>query len=145
MSCVKSDTQSQKPTIDHVHHFDSQKKNMTSKVCMSINNLNNKGRMQGYISSMSVCLCVCPRWISETAAPTNIKFGQLTHVMILTKMKYYFFMYTDYFWNKLQFTKYQTFLYISKTVNRTNAKFRHSIANQVILLHVEFHYVPTIG
>ena len=52
------------------------------------NDLNNKGRMQGYISSMCVCLCVCPRWISETAAPTNIKFGQLTRVMILTKMKY---------------------------------------------------------
>ena len=50
--------------------------------------LNNKGRMQVYISSMSVGLCVCPRWISKTAAPTNIKFGQLTRVMILTKMKY---------------------------------------------------------
>ena len=50
--------------------------------------LNNKGRMQGYISSMCVCLSVCPREISETAAPTNIKFGQLTRVMILTKMKY---------------------------------------------------------
>ena len=46
--------------------------------------------MQVYISSMSVGLCVCPRWISKTAEPTNIKFGQLTRVMILTKMKYYF-------------------------------------------------------
>ena len=76
-----------------------------------------------------VCLFVCPRWISETAKPTNIKFGQLTRVIILTKVKYLFFMYFDYFWNKLQFTKYQGFLHISKTVNRTNAKFQHSIAN----------------
>ena len=42
---------------------------------------------------------------------------------------YFFFMYFDYFWNKLQFTKYQTFLYISKTLNRTNAKFLHIIAS----------------
>ena len=85
--------------------------------------------MQGYISSMSVYVCVCPREISGTAAPTNIKFGQLTHVMILTKIKYQFFIYFEYFWNKLQFTKYRSFLNISKTVIRTNSKFHHSTAS----------------
>ena len=83
--------------------------------------------MQGYISSIfvcvCVCLCVCPRWISGTAAPTNTPFAQLIDVMILTKMKYQFFIYFEYFWNKLQFTKYRSFLYISKTVIRKNVKF----------------------
>ena len=39
------------------------------------------------------------------------------------------FMYFEYFWNKLQFTKYRSFLYISKTDIRTNSKFRHSNAS----------------
>ena len=38
-----------------------------------------------------VCVCVCPREISGTAAPTNTPFAPLPRLMILTKMKYYFF------------------------------------------------------
>ena len=40
-------------------------------------NLNNKRQMQGYISSMSVCLSVCPRFFSETAELSNMPFAQL--------------------------------------------------------------------
>ena len=48
--------------------------------------LNNKGRMQGYISRMSVC----PRFFSETAQLSNMGFAQLIGVVILMTTKLLF-------------------------------------------------------
>ena len=86
--------------------------------------------MQGYISSMFVCLFVC-------LSARDLRNGGTYEYQIWTanscddtgESEVILFMYFEYFWNKLQFTKYRSFLYISKTVIRTNSKFRHSIAS----------------
>ena len=93
-------------------------------------NLNNKRLMQGYISSMCVCLWLC-------LSALDLRNGGTYEYQIWTanscddtgESEVILFKYFDYFWNKLQFTKYQSFLYISKTVNRTNSKFWHSIVS----------------
>ena len=57
--------------------------------------LNNKGVMHGYITSMCVCgafvcVCVCPRFFSETAQLSNMGFAQLIGVVILMTTKLLF-------------------------------------------------------
>ena len=95
-------------------------------------NLNNKRLMQGYISSMCVCVCL---WLCLSAL--DLRNGGTYEYQIWTanscdntgESEVILLLYFKYFWNKLQFTKYRSFLYISKTVIRTNSKFRHSIAS----------------
>ena len=84
--------------------------------------------MPGYILSMCVCLFVC---VFVCLSALDLKNGVTYEYDICTATSlddtgedevliFYVFC---YFWNKLQFTKYQSFLYISKTVNRANSKF----------------------
>ncbi len=83
---------------------------------------------------MFVCVCMC---LSVCLSALDLKNGGTYEYQIWTanscddtgvneviKFKYF-----EYFWSKLQFTKYRSFLYISKTVICTNLKFRHSIAS----------------
>ena len=73
---------------------------------------------------MSVCLSVC------LSARFLRNGGTYEHAICTAywcddtdENEVILFMYFEYFWNKLQFTKYRSFLYISKTVYRTNATF----------------------
>ena len=75
---------------------------------------------------VAVCMCVFVWMLS-----LDLKNGAMYEYEICTvyscddtlKSEVKLLMYFNYFWNKLRFTKYQSLLYISITVNLTNVKF----------------------
>ena len=83
-------------------------------------NLNNKGRLDGDISSMFVGLLTLDL---RNDAMYEYEIFTVYSCDNTLKSEVKLLMYFNYFWNKLRFTKYQSLLYISISINLTNLKF----------------------
>ncbi len=93
--------------------------------CHSYLHLSKQERKDARVYIKYVCLCVC-LFVGLSALDlrngTTYEYGICTAYWCDDTNESEVLIF-NYFWNKLQFTKYQSFLYISKTVNRTNVKF----------------------
>ena len=86
--------------------------------------LNNKGRLDGDICYLFVYLCVCLSGLDlRNGATYEYEICTANSCDDALKDDLLIFTYFNFSRKKLGFTKKQSLLYISKTVNRTNVKF----------------------